>query len=277
MKKTVICMMLGAAALATSCVSENHSELEPSDTGKGTGVLTIDLKSDLSFANATRALEESDYHNTDNYQVKLIKVEDESVVFTCLASELGSHLPCNLPIGERYRVEAWYGTEHDASRDEFRVEGSDEFSVESEEQKKLTVECTPTCGKLTVAFDEAMATYYETYDVTYSGTEALGDKTITWAAEDTEPWYVALNEGGEDITYTINLTTKEEYAHVEGDQQTTTAKVTGKFNLQRNRAQKLTIRPSYKPGTAGVEILITIDDSTNDKEIDWEVPTEWIF
>ena len=272
--KTLICTMLATAALATSCVSENHSELEPGVTGKGTGMLTIDLKSNLQFTANTRAVNEAEYHNTNDYTVQLCR-EDGDEVFECKVSEL--KLPYSLPVGERFTVKAWYGVEHKASRDQFLVEGSAEFTVQSEEQKNLTLTCTPTCGKLTVDFASDMAKYFEDYSVTYGGTKALAEETIIWAAGDTEPWYVALDEEGENITYTINLTTKEEYAHVEGDQQTTTAKVTGQFKLQRNHAHKLTIRPNYKPGTAGVEISITIDDSTNDKEIEWEVPTEWIY
>ena len=270
-------MMLGAATLAASCVSENHSELEPTDKG-GMGVLTIDLKSDLPFTANTRAVDENEYHNTDNYTVRLVNVSDGSEVFSCLASDLNDHLPCDLPIEGYYKVEAWYGVEHKASREEFRVEGSAEFTVQSEEEKKLLVTCTPTCGKLTVEFDSDMAKYFEDYNVTYGGTKALAEETITWEKTDMDPWYIALTPEGETVKYTINLTTKDAYVHVNAEgEETNEAKVEGSFTLQRNRAQHMKIAPKYTPGDSGLSITISIDDKTNEKNYEWEVPADWIY
>lgn len=271
-------MMLGATALATSCVSESHSELEPADTGKGVGLLSIDLKSDLSFGTATRAVNEADYRDESKYTVEVIDSHDESK-FKCQVSELKSgQLPYKLPIGY-YTVKAYYGTEHPASREAFLVEGEERFEVKSGEDVTVGLTCIPTCGKLTVEFAPEMATYYSDYSVTYNGTKQLGATTTTvWAKNDTAPWYIALNKNGETVNYTINLTTQDEYVHVQGDQKTNKAQVTGSFPLKRNQAQKLSIRPKFTgSGETGIVISIVIDESVNDKPYEWEVPAEWIW
>lgn len=279
MKKTGIHLMLGAAMLCASCVSENHNELVPGSADQATGWLMFSLKSDVPFTSDTRALNEDIYRNTDNYTVQLIQASNNSVVFECKAADLDEYLPRRVPIGE-YEVKAWFGKEHDASRDEFRVEGEKNFTVKSgEDHPMVTIDCTPTCGKLMVAFDETMDTYYESYNVTFNGTKQLGSKTIEWKKGETDPWYIALDKAGETVKYTINLTVKDDYAHVNANgEKTTTGKVEGSFRLLRNHAQKLTLKPNYIPGEDGaLDITITIDDSTEDKVFNWEVPTTWIY
>ena len=45
----------------------------------------------------------------------------------------------------------------------------------------------------------------------------------------------------------------------------------------RNKGYKMNINPSYTPSEGGsVSIEITIDESTNDKPVDIEVPVDWI-
>ena len=51
----------------------------------------------------------------------------------------------------------------------------------------------------------------------------------------------------------------------------------GSFTLSRNKAYKLNIKPDYNPTATGdIEIDITIDETTNDKPVDIEVPIEWL-
>lgn len=277
--KTLICTMLATAMLAASCVSEDVSGLAPGSTDQATGWLMFNLKSDVPFTSDTRALNEDIYRNTDNYTVQLIQASNKSLVFECKAADLNTYLPRRVPIGE-YEVKAWFGKEHDASRDEFLVEGEKNFTIKSgEDHPMVTVNCIPTCGKLMVAFDSSMDTYYNSYNVTFSGTKQLGSKTIEWKKGEIEPWYIALDKAGETVKYTIDLTVKDDYAHINSNgEKTTTGKIEGSFKLQRNHAQKLTLKPNYIPGEDGaLDITITIDDSTIDKTYDWEVPTTWIY
>jgi hypothetical protein len=271
--------MLGAAALCTSCVSEDRDLGLPDKqvTSDQTGTFRLKLNADAGFEAQTRALSEANYRNTANYTVQLINTSNSNVLMECRGSELSSNLPKELEIGS-YEIKAFYGTEHAASRNDFRVEGSTTFTIRANEETTVTVDCLPTCGKVSVNFSADMATYYDDFNVTYGGTAALAGSTIAWAKDDNEPWYVKLNEGGETLTYTVNVTAKDDYAHVDanGNKQTT-GTATGTFTLQRNRAHKLTVSPVYNPTTeGGLKINITIDESTNDKPITIEVPVTWI-
>lgn len=277
-KQTILLMMLGAAALCTSCVSEDR-DLTPNATGTTSvkkGQLTLNLNADASFDAATRAVTEANYRNTNNYTVQLVSSSNQ-ILMDCKASELSQNLPKELEIGS-YEVRAFYGTESDASRNDFRVEGSKSFQIAAEQTTTVNVDCAPTCGKISVAFDANMANYYDDYSVTFGGTAKLGSKTIAWAKADTEPWYVALGTTAETVSYTISLTAKEAYAIIDNaGQKQTTGTATGTFQLERNKAQKLTITPTYTPtAEGGLSVTISIDDSTNDRPVTITVPVSWI-
>ena len=271
-KQLIFCMGLSAIALFASC-NEREIDLNPNGGSSEQGTLSLNLNASTDF-DQTRALDESTYRNTQNYDVRVINASNENVILECKASQLSANLPKKVDIGS-YRVEASYGTEKDASRNEFFMYGEAVTTVKSKEEKSITVDCTPTCGKVSVVFDSDMSTYYTDYNVTFGGTKKLGAKTISWAKNDTEPWYIALDNTAETISYTINLTTKDEY--LPDGSNTNSGTASGTFTLERNKAHKLTITPNYIPTTdGGMKLTITIDDSTNDKEITWEVPVTWL-
>ena len=266
-------MGLSAMALFASCVSEQDFDLKPSGGSNEQGTLVLNLNAEANF-DQTRALNENDYKNTQNYDVRVINAVNENVILECKASQLSSNLPKKVDIGS-YRVEAFYGKEVDASRTDFYMYGDAVATVKANEEKEIVVNCTPTCGKISVSFDSDMSTYYSDFNLTFGGTKKLGTKTIPWSKTDTEPWYLALDKNAETISYTINLTTKDEY--LPQGSSSNTGVVTGTFTLERNKAHKLTISPNYIPTTeGGMRLTITIDDSTNDKEITWEVPVTWV-
>lgn len=278
MKKTTLCMMMGVAVLATSCLSEDHdlNPVQEQTQEKQVGQFRINLSADASFSAQTRALNEATYRNTNNYNVQLLSSAG-AVLLEAKASELSANLPKTLEIGT-YTVRAFYGTERNASRNDFRVEGSTTFDIKANENSQVNVNCLPTCGKVLVNFSDDMATYYNDYNVTFGGTTALGSETFAWAKDDADPWYILLGENGESLNYTINLTAKDSYLHVDANgNKTSAATATGTFTLQRNRAYKLTVKPNYTQTTeGGLSVTITIDESTNDKPITIEVPVNWI-
>ena len=278
MKITPLVLVLGTAmpfALA-SCSSEREFDLTPAG-GKSQGSLILNLEAKAGFESQTRAVNEASYKNTANYNVKIINESNDNILVDCKASELSTYLPKTVDIGT-YTIQATYGKEQAASRDQFYMYGTSTVRVNAKEEKTVNVTCSPTCGKVSVLFDSEMATYYEDYNVTFGGTQALGSNTFAWAKADTEPWYIKLNEGGETVNYTISLTAKEDYMHKGADGSSlTTGVATGSFKLERNKAHKLSIKPNYTPTTnGGMSLSITIDESTNDHEITWDVPVTWI-
>ena len=276
--KFLVCIGVSAMSLFTSCMSDEHDfDLNPASQGEAnTGQLVLSLSADTRFADqTTRALSEDNYRNTNNYTVQLLKAEE--VLLECKGSEIAEKLPKELNPGD-YVVKAFYGQEENYSRDRFYVEGSKEFNIAKGATSTVSVTCQPTCGKLSVVFDNEMATYYDNYNVQYSGAAAFSGNTIAWLKNDTEPYYVKLNANGETLTYTVNLTVKEEYAHsdAEGKKQTS-GTVTGTFTLKRNQAHRLTVKPNYIPtADGGLSLTIVIDDSVNEISKTIEVPVEWI-
>lgn len=265
-KKEVLGLLLMLGVSLSSC--NRVADLEYPQVEEGQGLLSLTLGTTADFA--TRAVTEADYVSTDNYTV-VVTDKDGVEKMNCSGSEVADNMPLFLSVGS-YTVKAFYGKEHPASRDEFYVFGETCGTIKADQQEPVEVMCTPTCGRITVNFDKSMADYYSSYDVKFSGTKALEGKTIDWKKNDTEPWYVLLDEGGETISFTITTTPKDEF--VNNLQQGNTKK--GTFELKRNKAYKMNISANYTPTIFGdLDITITIDDSTNDIPVDIEVPIEW--
>lgn len=265
--KTIMCILAWAALLA-SCVKEETR------MNSKTGQLDLELASGVQFK--TRSVDESAYQNFDSYQVT-ITTDKGKQTFSGTFATLRSRLPMELEMGS-YTIEASFGTEAAASRSSFKVEGEKTFTIQPGKTISTSVDCIPTCGKVSAAFDADMDIYYSAYSVDFSGTQALGGSTFSWAKTDTDPYYVQLDPVGETLSYSIGLKTKPEFAtKLEDGSIQEDARVTGTFTLDRNKAYKLNIKPNYtETSEGGLSIVITIDDSTVDHEIPIQVPIEWI-
>lgn len=269
-QKWMVGAMLFSTLMLTSCL-EDFDNAKPAEAQQGQLELTLDATTD--FVVGTRALNEATYKNVENYTV-VVTDKDGVEKLNCKGSEVAANMPLTLPIGS-YLVKAFYGTEKPASRDEFYVYGEKKGTIKADQREAVAVTCIPTCGKVVVEFGSDMATYFADYQVTFGGTEALGAQTFAWAKADSEPWYVQLKEDGENIQFTIALTTKEEYVNSDNKEQTTTK--TGTFSLSRNKAYRMKVNPSYTPTDKGnVSIEVTIDERTNDQEVEIEVPVDWL-
>ena len=280
-KQLIFCMGLSAIALFASC-SEHDFDTKPSDNldKSETGKIVLNLNADASFDVLTRAVNEDNYRNTANYQVQVFNNDDPSkLLVDCKYSDLNPSELSSLAPGT-YTVKAYYGTERNYSRNEFYVEGvKDNITVNAGDQANVSLTCLPTAGKLSVNFANDMATYYDSYEVSFSQAAAFGGSSIAWNATDTEPWYVKLNPQGETLRYTISLTVKDQYAYTDDQgNKKSNGTVTKEFNLQRNHAYKLNIKPDYTPTSdGGLSIIIEIDDETNTPiDVPVEVPISWL-
>ena len=138
-KQLILCMSMGIApALFYSCASDDREFELPAS--KQYGTLSIDLTNETEFALSrdSRALNEETYKNAANYTVRLVNTSNDNVLFECNYNDLSDYLPKTLEIGT-YRVEASYGTERAFSRNEFLCSGSNTFSIQAKEEKKVTV------------------------------------------------------------------------------------------------------------------------------------------
>lgn len=274
----ILCMGLSAMSLFSSCMSEERDiDLSPQIESK-TGKIVLSFNADASFNEQTRALDEAEWRNLSNYTVQLLQGGQEVQHWTGNPGTVNIERTISDNYDENtYEVRAFYGTEEPASRSTFLVEGAKSFNLSTNDNKTINVSCTPTCGKLVVVFDRKMADYYKNYSVSYTGIKAMNGSSINWAKDDFEPWYVKLDSRGEEITYTITVEAKDEYAHLNGETKQTTGTVTNTFNLQRNYLHKLTVVPRYEANEHGeLQLSIVIDEATNDIRKTFTVPVSWI-
>ncbi|MCF0194631.1 MAG: DUF4493 domain-containing protein [Bacteroidaceae bacterium] len=257
-RRTIFAITL--AAVMGACTSNTTEE---------TGVGTMSLSLATEGERFTRLLNEADYRDISNYTVDIL--QGETVVKTYKGDALPKNEP--LPFGT-YTAHAYYGTESAASRTSFLSEGRSTFNVTSGGYVSVSVACAPTCGKVVTKFDETMANYFTEYYVEYK-TKALGTGVARWNKEDSEPWYLLVDAAGEAVTATIYLTPKEEYEVVK-DGVPTTGTVVRTYTLLPNKAWTLNIAPNYHQTTGYLGIEITVDESTNDRNEDIVIPTEWI-
>ena len=215
-------VVLLCAGFGFSACTSDEGLNNPTEAGHGQ--LTLNLLSGTSFKEETRALDEASFSNTDNYTV-VVKDKDGYVKMDCKGSEIASKMPITLPIGS-CTVKAYYGTEAPASRNSFYVLGEWNGSIKGDQRESITLTCEPTCGRIKVDFDADMTTYYSDYNVTFSGTKALGNGTFAWSKNDNDPWYVALDKGGEDIT--ISHDTRNSYVKI-GSYELTARLIEGKY------------------------------------------------
>ncbi len=251
-------LLMGCLAFIGLTTQSCSSSDEPANM-EGTGSITLSVTTQASF---TKAVDESTYSNVSNYTVQILNNDGVSV-----KEFLYSDKPDKITLDNgSYTLKAFYGTESNASRTSFYVEGSNTFQVNGKPVQNVSVTCAPTCGKVAVKFASNMSEYFSDYSVVYE-TAALKEasSTAVWAKGDTEPWYLKVDPKGEVVTATIQFTRVSDNKP--------DAKVRT-YTLAPGKSWTLSIAPQDDNGSIGIDI--TIDESTDDEVIDIEVPSEWV-
>lgn len=270
MKTLVVKMalLLVAGLMLGSCSSDEAFTVE------GKGVVKLSLAADVGFGAKTKTTVNEDTYltnrPTDNYTVKILNSEG-STVSGCewKYSEVPEGL-IELKNGS-YKVVAYDGEEFNktaSTREGIYMYGESEFfSVNSDQVAKQTVTCTPACGKLVVKFEKKMAEYFSDYAVHFT-TKAVGEGgQIIWVKDYTDPLYVKLDKAGETVTATFNVTTK---AGKKVDIQPLTR------TMKWGTMWTIHVNSKVESTTGKVGITIEFDDSTTDKPIDIEIPSDWL-
>ena len=110
-----------------------------------------------------------------------------------------------------------------------------------------------------------MATYFSDYSVSFKTKAAGAGGSITWAKDNTDPYYVKLDKAGEDVTASFSIT-KSDGASVSVNALTRTMKWGNSWTI--------TVNPSVESGKVG--ITITINTDTNDETINIDIPSDWL-
>lgn len=246
------CIVLAGMTLGACSSSEDVKSLD------GAGNISLGVKTNTVF---TRAVSMNEYEDVNNYTVQVID-DAGSAVKEFLYKDTPSEIKLK---NGTYTLKAFYGEQVTASRDVMYVEGTKPFVVDADQQE-VTVDCYPKCAQVVASFSADMAEYFTDYSVVYE-TEALKGEgaTAVWGKNDTDPWFLKVNEKGETVKATINVTRKSDNK---------SATVVREYSMTPGKLWTLNISPNQNDGSLG--IVIEVDESTNDQEIDIEVPSDWI-
>lgn len=252
--RTYVCLLLGFAAF-TACTSDEEEALIP----EGKGYVKLSLNADTGFK-ATKAVNESEYQNVDEYTVQIFQ-DGKQIGENRTYSEIKEQL-IELSRGT-YTVKAFKGEDLPASTTSMYVVGSKDVNI-ANEIKEVSFVCKPVCAKVKVEFDPLMDQYFENYWVDFR-TEAMGETDYTWLKDYTLPCYMKVNEK-ENVSVVINLIKKE------GIKSETSIEKT--YEMSPLMFKTIKLKPVLSNGSIGIEI--TVDESTNDKNVEIEVPSDWV-
>ena len=220
------CILLAGMALGSCSSSEDVKTLS------GAGNISLGVNTNAVF---TRAVSMSEYEDVGNYTVQVID-DAGSTVKEFLYKDAPSEIKLK---NGTYTLRAYYGEQTTASRDVFYVEGTKPFVVDADQQQVTVV--------------------YETEALKAEGATAV------WSKTDADPWFLKVNEKGENVKATITVTRKSDNK---------SATVVREYSMAPGKLWTLNISPNQNDGSLG--IVIEVDETTNDQEIDIVVPSDWI-
>lgn len=249
----LICALCGW--MLTACSSDEANPLENS----GKGIVSLSLSTKTDFGLETRAIDDS-YSKVENYTVQFLKGNE--VEYSSSYNDLKDKF---IPLENGpYTVKAFYGTEEPASTAEMYVEGSDGITLNND-TVSFTLTCTPKCAKVVVDFSEDMPKYFSEYNVKFE-TSALkaNEEYYIWEKDFSNPVYLRMDQA-ETVKATISLTKISDNK---------TSSIEKEYKMIPAEFKTIHIKPVVNTGNVGIEI--TIDETTNDHEVDIEVPSDWI-
>ena len=271
MKKYAVmfCAMLAMGALTVSCSSEDEAVAQGAS---GQASIMIDLSSDLSYS---RAINESEYMNIQNYKVTLSS-EKGDVFKDALYSSLETEY--KVDFNTPYTLTAYYGEDVAYGYDKLYVKGSKTFSIPQGDREMITVNCTPANAKLILKYAGLSDTdTFEEYfqDCQVSIKTQYMDNAFTMAKADAgKELYLKTGDEGTDVTLSFIITDLEgETVTIEKEDFETTKTIT----LKPGVAYTLTIKPNQidvDGGKLGMDI--TVDDGVTEDDVTITVPGEFM-
>lgn len=265
----MLCAMLAMGAFTASCSSDE--EAVQGVAGEGQASVMIDLSTDLAYS---RAINESEYKNTDNYKVSLFKGE-ESVFKDVLYNNLEVEYKVEPSVS--YTLTACYGEDVVAGYDKLFVKGSTQFSVSQGDRKSVSVKCTPANAKFMVVYeglneDDTFEDYFQDCEVSIK--TSYMNEVFQMNKDDVgKELYLKTGDTSVEAELSFTVTDKEkgEPVTIEGFENERT------ITLKPAVAYTLTIKPSgtdIEGGLLGLDI--TVDNSVDDEDVDITIPGEYL-
>lgn len=255
--RTYVCLLLGFAAF-TACTSEADEVLKD-----GKGYVSLSLSIEDRFQ--TKAVDENDYQDETKYTVQIL--QEGKPVSGCEWAYPEIPESIELENGS-YTLKAFYGTTDAVTKEAPYVEGMQDFVVDDDLQK-ISVSCKLKSAKVMVAFDPSMDEYFSDYSVVFKTKAMEDDASFVWTKTASGETRYFVVEAEEKVDAVMKLTDKNTGKSAETKMNVTLSPGTNK---------KYTLKPKVdeETGETGLGIEITIDHSTNDKEVDITIPSNWI-
>ena len=266
---TMFCAMLAMGALTVSCSSEDEAV---SQGASGQASIMIDLSSDLSYS---RAIDESEYMNTQNYKVSMYK-GDEPVFENTLYKEL--ELTQKVDFNTNYTLTAEYGEDVAYGYDKLYVKGSQTFSVPQGDTKEVSILCKPANAKLILKYaglgdSDKFEDYFQDCQVSVK-TQYMDNAFSMAKADAGNELYLKTGDEGTEVNLSFTITDLEgETATIESEDFETTKTIT----LKPGVAYTLTIKPNQVDVDGGkLGMDITVDDGVTEEDVTITVPGDFL-
>lgn len=252
------CWMLLCAVGFTACSSDADNIIEEN----GVGYVSLALNADTGFGAATKAVNEGTYRDKNLYAVQIINSKNETVKEWSKYSEIGEGL-IELQNGS-YVLKAFYGDDEAASTTSMYVEGTNNFDINGDKGKVVSVTCAPVCARVTIT-GEGMDEQFSDWSAIIK-TKALSAKDASFNyLKNGDPVYLRV-EKNEQISLDFSFTP------ISGNKNTTVSK---SYTINPNEALNITLKPAAST-SGNLGITITINGATNDEIIDIEIPADWV-
>lgn len=265
----MFCAMLAMGALTVSCSSEDEAV---SQGASGQASIMIDLSSDLSYS---RVIDESEYMNTQNYEVSMYK-GDEPVFENTLYKDL--ELTQKVDFNTNYTLTAEYGEDVAYGYDKLYVKGSQTFSVPQGDTKEVSILCKPANAKLILKYaglgdSDKFEDYFQDCQVSVK-TQYMDEAFSMAKADAGKELYLKTGDEGTEVNLSFTITDLEgETAIIESEDFETTKTIT----LKPGVAYTLTIKPNQvnvDGGKLGMDI--TVDDGVTEEDVTITVPGDFL-
>lgn len=265
----MFCAMLAMGALTVSCSSEDEAV---SQGASGQASIMIDLSSDLSYS---RVIDESEYMNTQNYEVSMYK-GDEPVFENTLYKDL--ELTQKVDFNTNYTLTAEYGEDVAYGYDKLYVKGSQTFSVPQGDTKEVSILCKPANAKLILKYaglgdSDKFEDYFQDCQVSVK-TQYMDNAFSMAKADAGKELYLKTGDEGTEVNLSFTITDLEgETAIIESEDFETTKTIT----LKPGVAYTLTIKPNQvnvDGGKLGMDI--TVDDGVTEEDVIITVPGDFL-
>ena len=266
---TMFCAMLAMGALTVSCSSEDEAV---SQGASGQASIMIDLSSDLSYS---RAIDESEYMNTQKYEVSMYK-GDEPVFENTLYKDL--ELTQKVDFNTNYTLTAEYGEDVAYGYDKLYVKGSQTFSVPQGDTKEVSILCKPANAKLILKYaglgdSDKFEDYFQDCQVSVK-TQYMDEAFSMAKADAGKELYLKTGDEGTEVNLSFTITDLEgETATIESEDFETTKTIT----LKPGVAYTLTIKPNQVDVDGGkLGMDITVDDGVTEEDVTITVPGDFL-